>query len=215
MLLNTVRNQLKKTGCVITLSCLCSTFAFAKAIDCSNHHAELQRICSKQYEEQRFKLNDKFLTAYLVTDAPVQLLHATQEMWLRQLQQCKSKTCYLQQFDARIDDLNFYTSINQTLTQHYLKYEHGDLAKQPVHIQIHQLDKDRLKIEGTAYRSPNNRLETQTMSLLAYSTSDQKNQIIDNEKKCQYQFDFQRALLVVRSEQKGCERFTGIYRLYD
>lgn len=145
----------------------------------------------------------------------MQLLHATQEMWLRQLQQCKSKTCYLQQFDARTDDLNFYTSINQTLTQHYLKYEHGDLAKQPVHIQIHQLDKDRLKIEGTAYRSPNNRLETQTMSLLAYSTSDQKNQIIDNEKKCQYQFDFQRALLVVRSEQKGCERFTGIYRLYD
>lgn len=125
MLLNTVRNQLKKTGCVITLSCLCSTFAFAKAIDCSNHHAELQKVCSKQYEEQRFKLNDKFLTAYLVTDAPVQLLHATQEMWLRQLQQCKSKTCYLQQFDARTDDLNFYTSINQNFdisTEHVVPW---------------------------------------------------------------------------------------------
>ena len=45
--------------------------------------------------------------------------------------------------------------------------EHGDLAKQPVHIQIHQLDKDKLKIEGIAYRNPNNRLETQILSLLA------------------------------------------------
>ena len=53
------------------------------------------------------------------------------------------------------------------------------------------------------------------MSLLAYSTPEKKNQIIDNEKKCQYQFDFQKALLVIKSDQKGCERFTGIYRLYD
>ena len=46
-------------------------------------------------------------------------------------------------------------------------------------------------------------------------TPEQKNQIIDNEKKCQYQFDFQKALLIIKSEQEGCERFTGIYRLYD
>ncbi|EPG37948.1 A1S_1983 family putative colistin resistance protein [Acinetobacter colistiniresistens] len=215
MLFNTVRNQLKKSGYIITLSCFCSTFAYAEAIDCTSNDLNANKICSKQYKEQRLKLNTKFLTAYLVTDAPLQLLHDTQSLWLNQVQQCKSKNCYQQQFDARLDDLNFYTSMNQTLTQHYLKYEHGKLAAQPVHLQIHQLDKDKLKIEGTAYRSPNNRLETQTQSLLAYSTPEQRNQIIDNEKKCQYQFDFQKALLIIKSEQKDCSRFTGIYRLYD
>ncbi|WP_151765840.1 A1S_1983 family putative colistin resistance protein [Acinetobacter colistiniresistens] len=215
MLFNIVRNQLKKSGYIITLSCFCSTFAYAEAIDCTSNDLNANKICSKQYKEQRLKLNTKFLTAYLVTDAPLQLLHDTQSLWLNQVQQCKSKNCYQQQFDARLDDLNFYTSMNQTLTQHYLKYEHGKLAAQPVHLQIHQLDKDKLKIEGTAYRSPNNRLETQTQSLLAYSTPEQRNQIIDNEKKCQYQFDFQKALLIIKSEQKDCSRFTGIYRLYD
>ncbi len=215
MLLNTVINQLKNIGYIITLSCFCSTFTFAKSIDCSDRTFDLKKICSSQYDEQRIKLNNKFLTAYLVTDAPLQLLHDTQQLWLKQLQQCKSKTCYQQQFETRLDDLNFYTSMNQTLTQHYLKYEQGKLAAQPVHLQIHQLDKDKLKIQGIAYRNPNNRVESQTLSLLAYTTPEQKNLIIDNEKKCQYQFDFQKALLIIKSEQKGCERFTGIYRLYD
>jgi uncharacterized protein len=215
MLFNTVRNQLKKSGYIITLSCFCSTFAYAESIDCTSSDLNVKKICSKQYKEQRLKLNAKFLTAYLVTDAPLQLLHDTQTLWLNQVQLCKTKTCYQQQFNARLDDLNFYTSMNQTLTQHYLKYEHGKLATQPIHLQIHQLDKDKLKIEGTAYRNPNNRLETQTLSLLAYSTPEQRSQILDNEKKCQYQFDFQKALLIIKSEQKDCNRFTGIYRLYD
>ncbi|WP_038344221.1 hypothetical protein [Acinetobacter sp. A47] len=215
MLFNTVRNQLKKSGYIITLGCFCSTFAYAESIDCNRPALSAKKICSKPYQEQRQKLNSKFLTAYLVTDAPLQLLHDTQTQWLNQIQQCKTKNCFQQQFEARLDDLNFYTSMNQTLTQHYLKYEHGSIASQPVHLQIHQLDKDKLKIEGIAYRNPNNRPETQTMSLLAYSTPEQKSQIIDNEKKCQYQFDFQKALLIVKTEQKGCERFTGIYRPYD
>lgn len=215
MLFNTVRNQLKKSGYILTLSCFCSTFAFAASIECSNHNIELGKICSKKYDEQRAQLNTKFLTAYLVTDAPLQLLHDTQTLWLNQIRQCKTKSCFQQQFDARIDDLNFFTSMNQTLTQHYLKYEHGKIAKQPVHLKVHQLDKDKLKIEGLAYRNPNNRFETQTISLLSYSTPSEKNEIIDNEKKCQYQFDYQKALLVVKTKQKGCERFTGIYRPYD
>ena len=215
MLFNTVRNQLKKTGYIITLSCFCSTFVYAKSIDCTNSKFQGRQICLQQHSDNVQKLNNKFLTAYLVTDAPLQLLHDTQKLWLNQIQQCKSKTCFQQQFDLRFDDLNFYTSMNQTLTQHYLKFENGRLSELPVHLKIHQLDKDKLKIEGIAYRNPNNRIETQTMSLLAYSTPEKKNQIIDNEKKCQYQFDFQKALLVIKSDQKGCERFTGIYRLYD
>lgn len=215
MLFNTVRNQLKKTGYIITLSCFCSTFVYAKSIDCTNSKFQGKKICLQQHSDNVQKLNNKFLTAYLVTDAPLQLLHDTQKLWLNQIQQCKSKTCFQQQFDLRFDDLNFYTSMNQTLTQHYLKFENGRLSELPVHLQIHQLDKDKLKIEGIAYRNPNNRIETQTMSLLAYSTPEKKSQIIDNEKKCQYQFNFQKALLVIKSDQKGCERFTGIYRLYD
>lgn len=78
-------------------------------------------------------------------------------MWLRQTQQCKTNSCIQQQFDVRGDDLNFYASLKQTLTQHYLKFENGHIASQPVHLQIHQLAKDKIKIEGLAYRNPNNR----------------------------------------------------------
>ena len=215
MLFNTVRNQLKNVGYIITLSCFCSTFTFAKSIDCSDRTLDLKKICSKQYDEQRIKLNNKFLTAYLVTDAPLQLLHDTQRLWLKQLQQCKSKTCYQQQFETRLDDLNFYTSLNQTLTNHYLKFEKGQFAHQPVHLQVHQLTKDKIKIEGVAYRNPNNKLETQTIPFLAYTTADQKSEIVDNEHDCKYHFDFNKAILSVTTKQKGCERFAGIYRLYD
>ena len=147
-----------------------------------------KKICSQQHSDNVQKLNNKFLTAYLVTDAPLQLLHDTQKLWLNQIQQCKSKTCFQQQFDLRFDDLNFYTSLNQTLTQHYLKFENGRLSELPVHLKIHQLDKDKLKIEGIAYRNPNNRIETQTMSLLAYSTPEKKNQIIDKNKTSDFEY---------------------------
>lgn len=210
-----VINQLKKSIYILTLSCFCSTFAYAKSIDCGDKSLASKKVCAKQYDEQRLKLNTKFLTAYLVTDAPLKLLHDTQQLWLQHIQQCKSKNCYQQQFDYRLDDLNFYTSMNQTLTQHYLKYQYGKLASSPAHLQIHQLDKDKLKIEGIAYQNPNKKMDNQTISLLAYSTPEQKNHITDNEKKCQYQFDFQKSLLIVKTEQKGCEHFVGIYRLYD
>ncbi|MEW4939346.1 hypothetical protein ABKJ23_15660, partial [Acinetobacter baumannii] len=59
------------------------------------------------------------------------------------------------------------------------------------------------------------RKETQTVSLMAYSSPEQKSEILDNEHNCKYKFDFQKALLIVKTQQKGCERFTGIYRLYD
>ena len=101
------------------------------------------------------------------------------------------------------------------MTQHYLKFEHGAIAKQPVHLQVHQLSKDKIKIEGIAYRSPNNRIETQTISFLAYTTPDQKQNITDNENNCHYQFNFQKAILSVKSESKACNRFVGVYRVYD
>ncbi|HFG6988964.1 hypothetical protein U2E86_06595 [Acinetobacter baumannii] len=211
---NTDMNQLKRLSFVVTLSCLCSSLVFAESIDCSNSKAEL-KICSKTFSEARKQLNNKYLSAYLVTDAPLQLLQDTQTLWLRQTQQCKTNSCIQQQFDVRGDDLNFYASLKQTLTQHYLKFENGHIASQPVHLQIHQLAKDKIKIEGLAYRNPNNRKETQTVSLMAYSSPEQKSEILDNEHNCKYKFDFQKALLIVKTQQKSCERFTGIYRLYD
>ncbi|MCU0188682.1 hypothetical protein, partial [Citrobacter freundii] len=59
------------------------------------------------------------------------------------------------------------------------------------------------------------RHEPQTLTLMAYRSPEQQSQILDNEHNCKYQFDFQKALLHVKTQQKGCERFSGIYRLYD
>lgn len=214
MLSNTDMNQLKRLSFAVTLSCLCSSLVFAESIDCSNSGTEL-KICSKTFSESKKQLDNKYLSAYLVTDAPLQLLQDTQKLWSKHIQQCKINTCVQQQFDLRTDDLNFYASLKQTLTQHYLKFENGHIAAQPVHIQVHQLAKDKIKIEGIAYRNPNNRKETQTISLMAYSSPEQKSEILDNEHNCKYQFNFQKALLNVKTQQKGCERFSGIYRLYD
>ena len=69
MLSNTDMNQLKRLSFVVTLSCLCSPLVFAESIDCSNTGAEL-KICSKTFSESRKQLNNKYLSAYLVTDAP-------------------------------------------------------------------------------------------------------------------------------------------------
>jgi uncharacterized protein len=190
--------------------------AYAQDFDCTQPDtASMKNICADNFAESREKLSNHYITAFLVSDAPIHLLEDTHRLWFKRLQQCKSLDCYKQQFEIRIEDLNFYTSLNQTLTNHYLKFENGQFAHQPVHLQVHQLTKDKIKIEGIAYRNPNNKLETQTIPFLAYTTADQKSDITDNEHDCKYHFDFNKAILSVKTEQKGCERFAGIYRLYD
>lgn len=215
MLLNTEFNPIKSliSGLFVYGICVI-THAFPVQCDTAQTN-KIARICSADFEALRNELNEKYLTAYLVTDAPIRLIDDTNQLWLNRIQQCKSTECFKQQFDIRLEDLNFYTSMNQSLTQHFIKYEHGEIAKQPIHIQVHQLTKDRIKIEGLAYRSPNNHQDKQTIPLLAYTTPDKKNEIIDNEHDCKYQMNFQKAILTVKTEQKGCERFSGIYRLYD
>ncbi len=216
MLVNTEINLIKTLGTLFSIGCLCSTMTFAQEIDCSSlKTSSLKTICSDNFAESREKLSNHYITAFLVSDAPVRLLEDTHTLWFKRLQQCKSLDCYKQQFELRIEDLNFYTSLNQSLTNHYLKFENGTIASQPVHLQVHQLTKDKIKIEGIAYRNPNNKLETQTIPFLAYTTADQKSEIFDNEHDCKYHFDFNKAILSVTTEQKGCERFAGIYRLYD
>lgn len=217
MLLKTDINMLKIIGLMLGLGMI-SAGSSANPLDCNNDSkktAAMNKVCSVALSEAREKLADQYLTAFLITDAPVRLLQDTQQLWANRLQQCKTLDCFKQQFEWRLDDLNIYISLNQSLTQHYIKFEQGQMAKQPVHIKIHQLTKDRIKIEGQAYRNPNNRAETQTVPFLAYTTPAAKEQIMDNENDCRYEFNYSKAILAVNTQQKGCERFTGIYRLYD
>ena len=217
MLLKNVSNQIKTVVSALLISGLSINFSHAQPLRCDQNtiHKNLQKICRGEFSDIRDELNERMLTASLVTDAPLRLLDDTHELWLNRVNQCKNTSCLRQQFDIRMEDLNFYTSMNQTLTQHYLKFEQGKLSKNPIHLKIHQLTKDRIKIEGTAYRNPNGTLNTQTIPLLSYTTPEKKSEILDNEHDCKYQLNFQKALLVVKTQQRGCERFTGIYRLYD
>ena len=217
MLLNTETKLINKPLTVLLLSVVGLSTAYAQPIQCNStlNFANSKLICSDKLSPLREQLNDKYLTAYLVTDAPLRLIDDTHRLWFSRLQQCNNTTCVKAQFELRLEDLNFYTSMNQSLTQHFIKYTNGKMAKSPVHLQVHQLSKDRIKIEGLAYRNPNNRTSSQTVSLLAYTTPDKKNEILDNEHDCKYQLNFQKALLVVKTTQVGCEKFSGIYRLYD
>lgn len=208
---NTDNNLIKTLG---LLGLLCgSSIATASMIDCQP--TKRQGMCANALHEVRQKLNTHYLTALLVSDAPIRLLQDSQSLWLQRAKQCKSTRCYSQQIEQRVDDLNLYISLNQTLTQHYLKFEQGQIAAQPVHLKLHQLGKDSIKIEGIAYRNPNNRIESQTVNFLAYTSPQEKTRIVDNEHDCQYAFSYSKAILVVDTQQQGCERFSGVYRLYD
>lgn len=201
-----------------SLAIFSSQFSLAQtAIPCdgANHLAWKKMLCGPELKKQRLSLNDKYLTAYLVTDAPTQLLDETQLLWLNRVQQCKSKRCFEQQIDLRSEELNFYTSMNQSMTQHFIKYSQGKIATPEVHIMVHQLSEDRIKIEGSAYLNPNNKTQQQQSILLAYSSPNPKKPILDNDRRCSYQITFHKALLVVQSKQKECQRFTGHYRRYD
>lgn len=216
MLLKTELNLVKYIYPLLCISTFGSITAHANVIDCqSTPNGLLKQLCHERFNEPRQRLNDLSLTTLLITDAPIKLIKDSETLWLNRLQQCKNYDCYQQQFETRIDQLNFFTSLNQTLTQHYLKFEQGKIAKHPIHLQIHQLSKDSLKIEAVAYRNPNNAANKQTLSFLAYSNLADKQQIHENENDCKYSFKYQKSILVISTEQKGCETFTGIYRLYD
>lgn len=216
MQLKTDFNIVKYLGSFFVLGCLYSPATFAQDLNCSeNNKSSLKIAYSVNFNKERALLSESTLTTHLVTDAPLRLIQDTEKLWIKQLEQCKNFDCYKQQFDARLEQLNFYTSMNQSLTQHYLKYENGEIAYPAIHLQIHQLTKNNIKIEGTAYRNPNNRLDKQVIPFLAYSTTEQKNTITDNENDCKYQFNYTKTYLGIQTNQKNCERFVGIYRLYD
>lgn len=197
---------------------LCAISSYAKNADCSfKTHQHL--LCRANTLELRQQLNQLLFTTNMTTNAPTRLIQDTQVLWQNYIEQCKTKKCITQQFDARSEELNSYASLNQSLTQHFIKYQQGQILQPQVHLQIHQLDQNRIKIEGVAYRNPNNNKARQSISFLAYRNQNQKNEIINNETACKYSFNFQKAILTVSLLQtqprKYCERFVGIYQLYD
>ncbi|MDQ8953451.1 hypothetical protein RFH42_10815 [Acinetobacter rudis] len=219
MLIKTDYLSMKSILTLLSLSSLAifsSSISHAQAIPCENPHQQAWKkmLCGNELKKQRLLLNDKYLTAYLATDAPIQLLEKTQQLWLNRVQQCTTRRCFEQQIDLRSEELNFYTSMNQSMTQHFIKYNRGKIAIPEVHIMVHQLSTDRIKIEGNAYLNPNNKNQQQRM-LLAYSSPDPKKPVLDNDRRCSYQMTFHKALLVVQSKQKECQHFTGHYRRYD
>ncbi|QXW27283.1 hypothetical protein KXJ74_07750 [Acinetobacter johnsonii] len=215
MLLKSGINIIKTITIGLSIGFFFSSPIHAEAIDCAVPDHSLQKVCSASFSKQRDHLDNLYLTSLLVTDAPSRIIKDTQLMWVQRLKQCKSIDCIKQQIDLRADELNIFVSLNQSLTQHYLKFERGAFAQQQVHMKVHQLSKDRIKIEAVAYRNPNNRLDAQSIAFLAYTTPDQRTEVTDNEHDCKYQFNYSKAILSVKTVQKGCERFAGIYRLYD
>ncbi len=206
-------NFVKKWGLFFGLAYL-TTFSHASlTIDCNRH--QFKKICKPQLEEQKQQLENKGFIAYLISDAPTQLLLDTHQIWLNRLRQCQNFTCYQQQFDQRIEDLNYFISINQSMTQHYLKVENGQISKQPIYLKVHQLNKDNIKIEAIAYKNPNNQIKYQNKYFLGYTTSSDKISVLNNEDDCNYDFFYTKSYLKISSSFANCSDFVGLYRLYD
>lgn len=186
-------------------SLLCQPKAFSK----KNHAL----VCKNSFNIERATFSQVFNNVVLMTNAPLTVLQATQHMWQERIYACKNKACVQQEFNLRTDELNALASLNQSLTKHFIKYKQGVIAKPHTLIQIHQLDKNKIKIEGVAYQNLNQHAGHHTF--LAYSPSGQQIEILNNEDNCKYRFQIEKAILSIASEQKQCQQFAGIYRLYD
>ena len=200
-------------GCLYLYSSATHAFDLNCTSDTSNFVQ--RKACSSTFDETRQRLIDKLSTAYLISDAPHRLLSTTQDLWLKRLKQCKTTRCIEQQFEQRTSELTIYITLNQSLTQHYLKTEQGLPTEQTVYLQFHQLNKDRIKIEGIAYRNANNSEQNQKIVFNAYTPTTDKENIQNIENDCQYDVSYRKAYIQLNSKEPKCERFVGLYRLYD
>lgn len=166
-------------------------------------------------EEKNSLIKEHYLNAQLMSNAPLQLLNTLQSAWISYARQCKTTQCIKQQFEQRSDDLVFLTTVNQSLSQHYIRVKKAALAQPFTHIQLQQLDKNRIKIEGIQYHSPNMAESKQVTYLRAYTSPDHVHQITDLESKCIYRIKRHRLSLELESDNKSCQQFVGIYRIYD
>lgn len=184
-------------------------FFFIGTTSCSICFAECFLFCQPQYQSQRDDIQQRFLNTQLVTNAPPYLVQTTQNLWLEQIKKCKTPTCIENELDIRQDELTAYSTLNQTLTQHFFKYKAGKFSKPFTFLQIHQLDQNRIKIEGTRYTA------SKRQFFNAYTDKSLRFDITNIEDQCQYQVNIQKAILTLDTTMPQCTGFSGIYRLYD
>lgn len=204
----------------LTVLLFCSVMApaYAALPDCDNKNLKAfeSKICkNEKLKELNLQLKEKYLSAQLMSNASLGLLDQSQNDWYRYLQKCKNSTCIQEQFEQRLDDLTFIMNMNQSLTQHFIRYYPKVQYNQLATIQLQQLDKNKIKIEANQYRHPHNSRDKRVAYLRSYTSSDLKGEIVDLETKCTYQLQRHGHVLKFSSQDTQCQRFVGTYKLYD
>ena len=213
--------NMQKSGYLFALLIGCNlsgTAAFANFPDCgeSQQHYVDTTVC--KHEELNLlaqEIKEKYLVTQLMSNAPLSLVQHSQQSWEKYVRMCKTKHCIQNQFEQRIDDLGFMTSLNQSFTQHFIRYQGGAHTKQMTTLQLHQMDKNRIKIEGMQYRNPNNSESSRIAYLRSYTTTQFDSKIVDLETRCDYQLARTKYTLKFESADPKCQRFVGVYKLYD
>ncbi|WP_456236997.1 A1S_1983 family putative colistin resistance protein [Acinetobacter baretiae] len=198
-----VFSYVKKIASILAMYCLC-TQAYASR-SCS-----APKLC-EAFKPQKEQLMALFQQTNFVSNAPRSILHITHSLWDKRIHLCKTPSCFTAQFNQRTHELNEFSTLNQTLTQHFIKYQDGKISTQQVYLQIHQLEQNKLKIDGYAYHLP----QLTQQHFLAYSQNSNLTRIINNEDGCAYNIKLYKGLLSLHSDQKTCRIFAGNYRRYD
>ncbi|MCF9034460.1 A1S_1983 family putative colistin resistance protein [Acinetobacter nectaris] len=187
---------------------------FSQSDICQHIGSKKPLFCRDSFQEDRDNLTTLFRNTQKSTNAPLNLVNDTQNLWLKRIYSCKEKTCITHEISLRTDELNTYASLNQSLTQHFFQYSHGKIISPNHYLQIHQLDQKRVKIEGFAYSSKHHHKGQPYLTAYATNTA---NQIVfkNTEDQCIYSIKIYKALLTLSSEQPECHQYSGIYRLYD
>ncbi|MFB2538879.1 MULTISPECIES: hypothetical protein [unclassified Acinetobacter] len=160
---------------------------------------------------QYLKLQDTFLATQLISNAPLQLINQHHQLWKNYVMACNKASCLKQHFESRQTELLNTISMNHSLNQHYFLVGEHD-----VHLQLQQLEKNRIKIEAIKLQNPQQDLK-QNISLRAYSSINQLEKITDLDTQCQYQIKRMKYALQIdtTSKKKSCQHFVGLYKLYD
>ena len=175
-----------------------------------------KHVCQdEQLKEHNEEIKAQYLQAQLMSNAPLKLLLLSQQQWESFVNKCKTKACIAQQYEQRIDELVYLTSMNQSLTQHFVRYVDGKVDPQSTSLQIQQLDRNRIKIEATQFRNPNNSDTARYAHLRSYTTADALQEISDLDSRCQYKIERKFSILKLESNEEICKRFAGTYKLYD
>lgn len=173
-----------------------------------------KRICRRPaLLDMHQQLQQTYLNAQLMSNAPLQLVTLTQQGWQRFVQRCRSDRCIRRQYQQRIDELNRFTRLNQRLTQHYVRLNGQRIFQPFTHLQVQQLAQNRIKIEGTRYADPNRSIGVE--ALRAYGAPDQLQQLTDLEHRCQFGIKRFEQGLQLSSRERRCQAFVGLYRLVD